>query len=223
MYTKNETSLGAINGLVDTESQVSLNEHRAKTVLLSVPRTAFLALLRLNVWGMATLLSKRAFLVDEATTARQSVPYMWWDLQADWRNAWWNLGGTWDSFVGAVNAGKTKKFLGIKLAPKKIKQLLEDQGIGSTSTLLNQGIGGEPVTLATVIAAAGGIILAVSPLIQIILTNIKKDVPITDLQTFDAFNTSDTQPPKEGMKAGVGLIGAAVLAALYFGTQKKGK
>jgi hypothetical protein len=221
MYTKNETSLGAINGIVNTESQVSLTEHRAKTVLLSLPRTAFLALLRLNVWGMATLLSKRAFLVDEATTARQSVPYMWWDLQADWRNAWWNLGGSWDSFVGAVNAGKTKKFLAIKLAPKKIRQLLEDQGIGSTSTLLNKGIGA--VAEATTIATASAIIIAVTPLIQILLTNIKKDVPITDLQTFDSFNADDTLPPKDGMQAGVGLIGAAVLAALYFGTQKKGK
>jgi len=240
MYTKNETSLGAINGLVNTESQVSLNEHRAKAILLSPARIPFLGLLRLNIWGMATLLSKRVFLVDAATTAKQSVPHMWWDLQADWRNAWWNLGGTWDSFVNAVNAGKTKKFLGIKLAPKKIKQLLSDQGIGSTSTLLNQGIGvtGE---LAAAIAAATPIVIAVLPLIMLILTNIKRDVPNLDVPNLnlDYVEFDETPPPpkegkktppppkegkkkEEGMLGGVGLIGAAVLAALYFGTQKKG-
>jgi hypothetical protein len=123
-------------------------------------RGAFLALIRLNVWGLATLLSKKAFLVDAATTAKQTAPNMWWDIQAKFRNGWWNVGGDWDKFVSAVNAGKSKKALGFKLAPAGIKAKLKAQGIGSYSALgsYDQGIG-EPATLATTAAAATAIYL----------------------------------------------------------------
>ena len=66
----NDTTIGA---LVNTSSQVSLANHKLKILPLSPARVAFLALIRLNVWGLATLLSKKAFLVDAATTANKHL------------------------------------------------------------------------------------------------------------------------------------------------------
>jgi hypothetical protein len=130
----NNTGLGA---LVSTTKQVSGNAHSALRLAppLVLARGAFLGLLRLNVWGLATLLSKKAFLVDAATTAKQTAPNMWWDVGARFRNGWFNLGGDWDKFVSAVNAGKGKKALGLKLAPAGIKAKLKAQGIGSYTAL----------------------------------------------------------------------------------------
>ena len=222
----NDTTIGA---LLNTSSQVSTTEHRLKMAALSIPRVAFLGIIRLNVWGLATLLSKKAFLVDAATTATQKAPNMWWDVQKKWRNGWWNLGGSWDEFVSAVNAGKGKKALGFKLAPKGVKDKLKAQGIGSYTALgsiYEQGIG---VTLEAGIAAASAIIIAVMPLIQILMDNVKKDLPAN---SFEEINYVDEQgnpvsPPtgaddsETSSMAGAGLIGVAALAAIYFGTMSK--
>jgi hypothetical protein len=103
---------------------------------------------------------------------------MWWDVGAKFRNGWFNLGGDWDKFVSAVNAGKSKKALGFKLAPSGIKAKLKAQGIGSYSALgsYNQGIG-EPATLATTATAASAIYLALKPIIDDLFDKFKKDVP----------------------------------------------
>jgi len=224
----NDTTIGA---LLNTSSQVSTTEHRLKMAALSIPRGAFLGLIRLNVWGLATLLSKKAFLVDAATTARQTAPNMWWDLQKKWRNGWWNLGGDWDKFVSAVNAGKGKKALGFKLAPKQIKEKLKAQGIGGYDFAVgsynnDKGIG---VVSETAITAAAAIVVAVMPLIQILMSNIKKDLPV---DSFEEINYVDEKgnpvsPPTgaddstSSSMAGAGLIGVAALAAIYFGTMTK--
>jgi hypothetical protein len=57
-------------------------------------RGAFLGLIRLNVWGLATLLSKKAFEVNKSTTDAQPFGKKWWDVGAKFRNGWWNVGGT---------------------------------------------------------------------------------------------------------------------------------
>ena len=223
----NDTTIGA---LVNTSSQVSLANHKLKILPLSPARGAFLALIRLNVWGLATLLSKKAFLVDAATTAKQTPPNMWWDVGARFRNAWWNLGGDWDKFVSAVNAGKGKKALGFKLAPKQIKEKLKAQGIGGYDFAVgsynnDRGIG----TTETIITAAAAIVVAVMPLIQILMSNIKKDLPV---DSFEEINYVDEKgnpvsPPTgaddstSSSMAGAGLIGLAALAAIYFGTMTK--
>jgi hypothetical protein len=167
----NNTGLGA---LVSTTKQVSGNAHSALRLAppLVLARGAFLGLLRLNVWGLATLLSKKAFLVDAATTATQKAPNMWWDVGGRFRNGWFNLGGDWDKFVSAVNAGKSKKALGFKLAPAGIKAKLKAQGIGSYSALgsYNQGIGSP--TLATTATSASAIYVALKPIIDDFFLNL---------------------------------------------------
>ena len=224
----NNTTIGA---LVNTSSEVSLANHKLKILPLSPARVAFLALIRLNVWGLATLLSKKSFLVDAATTATQTAPNMWWDLQKKWRNAWWNLGGDWDEFVSAVNAGKGKKALGFKLAPRAVKEKLKSQGIGGYDCAVgsfnnNRGIG---AISETTIVAASAIIVAVMPLIELLYANAKKDLPA---DSFEEINYVDEQgnpvtPPTgaddsaTSLMGGAGLIGLAALAAIYFGTMTK--
>ena len=224
----NDTTIGA---LLNTSSQVSTTEHRLKMAALSIPRVAFLGIIRLNVWGLATLLSKKAFLVDAATTATQKAPNMWWDVQKKWRNGWWNLGGDWDKFVSAVNAGKGKKALGFKLAPRQIKEKLKSQGIGGYDSAVGsynseKGIGA--ISEATIVAASA-IIVAVMPLIVLLYSNAKKDLPA---DSFEEINYVDEQgnpvsPPtgandsETSLMGGAGLIGVAALAAIYFGTMSK--
>jgi hypothetical protein len=215
----NNTGLGA---LVSTTKQISTAAHGAANLAppLVLARGSFLALIRLNVWGLATLLSKKAFLVDAATTAKQTAPNMWWDIQAKFRIAWWNVGGNWDKFLSAVNAGKNKKALGFKLAPAGIKAKLKAQGIGSYSALgsYNQGIGSP--TLATTATSASAIYLALKPIIDDLFDKFKKDVPADFLDEFEEPKTGANTAGGSSM-AGAGLIGVAALAAIYFGTMSK--
>jgi hypothetical protein len=216
----NNTGLGA---LVSTTKQVSGNAHSALRLAppLVLARGAFLGLLRLNVFGLAKLLSKKAFLVDAATTDAQPNGEKWWDIQAKFRNGWFNLGGDWDKFVSAVNAGKGKKALGLKLAPKGIKDKLKAQGIGSYTALGSideqQGIG---VTLEAAIAAASAILLALKPILDPLFANAKKDLDPSDLEEFEEPKTGANTTGGSSM-AGAGLIGVAALAAIYFGTMSK--
>jgi hypothetical protein len=154
---------------------------------------------------------------------------MWWDVGGRFRNGWFNLGGDWDKFVSAVNAGKSKKALGFKLAPAGIKAKLKAQGIGSYSALgsYNQGIGSP--TLATTATSASAIYVALKPIIDDLFSKFKSDVP-ADLQEFDfeeykgsgkGDTGSDGSRTGGSSMAGAGLIGVAALAAIYFGTMTK--
>jgi len=151
----NNPDLG-INGIGD--KQISLTAHRALIPTLSAPRAAFLLMLRGNVFGFASLIAKTAFYVDDETTNAQKVGYYWWDIQAKWRNAWWNLGGTWDSFVKAVEAGKNKKPILKNLLPKKIGSKMDALGIGGFGDYNSQTTIGavtpETVGMAAVITTA---------------------------------------------------------------------
>jgi hypothetical protein len=216
----NNTGIGA---LVSTTSKIKTAAHGAANLAppLVLARGAFLGLIRLNVWGLATLLSKKAFEVNKATTDAQPNGKKWWDIQAKFRIAWWNVGGNWDKFLSAVNAGKNKKALGFKLAPSGIKAKLKAQGIGSYSALgsYNQGIG-EPATLATTATAASAIYLALKPIIDDLFDKFKKDVPSDFLDEFEEPKTGANTAGGSSM-AGAGLIGVAALAAIYFGTMTK--
>lgn len=217
-------NLGGI-GVVKTDSQISLTAHRLKTVALSIPRGAFIGLLRLNVWGLASLIKKRAFEVDKATTDKQKMGEYWWDVQAKWRNAWWNLGGTWDKFVSAVNKGASKKPLAYAIAPKKIKDSLKAQGIKGL-----QGIGVVDPGTVTLITSAGVIITAVMPLIMFLVSKTKETLPPEDIEYIfeDELNSGDGSGDGDGLKfdmktAGFGLLGVGVLALLFMGDKKKKK
>ncbi len=224
-------------GSVKTDSQVSGKEHGAKKVLFSPARAAFLGLLRINLWGMASVLAETAFEVDKATTDKQSAPNYWWDVQARWRNGWYNLGGSWSDFVSSVNKGKTRKPFLVAVAPKSIKNKLKAKGITG-----QQGIG-DPATL-TAIGAAAAIIGAITPLLLATINLISQKKastqagsdtlyvdefgnPVTDFNVSTAPNTESgsllVDDSGNVSTAGYGLIGVSVLALLYFGTMSKKK
>ena len=146
-------------GAVKTDRQVGGKEHGAKRILFAPARAAFLGLMRVNLWGMASVLALTAFEVDKATTDSQSAPNYWWDVGARWRNGWYNLGGSWSSFVKAVLKGKNRKPLFVVFAPRAIKNKLKSKGITGS-----MGIGVDPATLTT-IGAAAAIITAMTPLL----------------------------------------------------------
>lgn len=152
-----------LNG-VRTDGQNSLDKHRVAQALLLVPRQAFRAILAFNIGGLATVIAKTAFEVSPEVTKTQSVGKYWWDVQAKWRNAWWNLGGTWGDFISAVNAGKNKKPLFKNLLPRKIGEKLDQLGIGGYHSETSIG-GVDPVTASTEAAGAAIIIKEVGGLL----------------------------------------------------------
>lgn len=214
------TTLGAIK----TDSQVSTAQHNRRVGLYAAARGPFIGLLRMNLWGLATLLSKTAFEVDKATTDSQSAPNYWWDVQARWRNAWWNLGGTWSKFVSAVNRGKNRKPFLVALAPRKIKDKLKAKGISGYN---ETGIGA--VSAATLTAAAT-VIAALTPLILATINIAKEKKQPTGLDFTPVETESDTEfdlglTDEAGniTTAGYGLIGVGVLGLLLLGTKGKKK
>lgn len=162
-----------LNG-VRTDGQNSLAKHRAAQVGLLLPRQAFRLLLSLNIGGLASVIAQTAFEVSPEVTATQSEGKYWWDVQAKWRNAWWNLGGTWGDFISAVNAGKNKKPLFKNLLPRSIGEKLDKLGIGGFDDSKTP-IGVDPATAGTTATNAAAIIGAVSTLLnntlQVLLDN----------------------------------------------------
>ena len=233
----NSTGIGA---LVSTKEQISTQAHNYLNATFFVARKAFLALVQLNVWGLATLLSKKAFYVSEEVNAKAGVGNIWWDVQARFRNGWFNLGGKWDNFVNAVQRGKSKRALGFEFAPAGIKAKLKAQGIGSYTALgsFNRGIG-EVVTGSAILAtvtAASGIYMALKPIIDDLFNKFsKKDANVSEIELQGELNSDNSMFLNNGaggssqnngaggssQKAGAGLIGLAALAAIYFGTMSK--
>lgn len=233
------TALGGLN----LQTKSSIGAWRLKNIALAPARAAFLALVRLNVWGLAKLFSIKLFFVSDAVTATQSVPNMWWDLQAKMRNGWWNLGGTWDALVRAIDAGKNKKAKLFFLAPKNIKARFKAQGI---SGYQSKGIGVVDPATVTAVTLATGIIASLTPLIMLIVnqSNLKKDLANRESETEAAreeaaFNrqfeldrleksggSSDfslTDYTGKLTTAGYGAIGVGVLGLLFVGTVLKNK
>jgi hypothetical protein len=113
-----------------------------KTVGLVAPRKAFLALVALNVRGLATRMSK-------LTTG---------DLEGLWVK---KFGGKLSVLQGAISKGKNKKPL--FGAGKKIKSI---QGIGYVVDSSDSGINGAGASVATIIAAASPILVAAMKMLK---------------------------------------------------------
>lgn len=239
--TYNNAALGALN----LKTQSGHAAWTAKNIALAPARGAFLAIVRLNVWGLAKLFSIKFFFVSDAVTATQSIDNMWWDLQAKMRNGWWNLGGKWDSLVNAINAGKNKKAKLFFLAPKALKARFKAQGITGYKS---QGIGGGVVAA---ISTASGIIASLTPLIVLVLnqSNLKKDLANREKEAESAreqaelnrqFELERLRLQKSGdsgesedfkfqdedgniTTAGYGAIGVGILGLLFVGTSLKNR
>lgn len=204
----------AIGALLNTTSKNKPLAHQLKVLPFAAPRAAFLGLIRLNIWGLATLMKKQMFLVDKATTDASKMGQYYWDIYQRWDIGWYNLGGNMNSLVNAINAGHSKRPLGIKLAPKSLRDKLAAKGISGVDP---QGIGSIEAGIATAM-------IVITPLIPLIMQLINNVVGKNN-KSGDTYDDFTIPPPTDsgispGMM-GAGLVGVALLAALYIGTKKK--
>ena len=237
-----------IGALLNTDRKGKPAFHDIKTGLLAPSRVAFLGLLRLNLWGISSLLKKQMFFVDQATTDASAMGQYYWDIYRRWDIGWYNLGGDMNSLVNAINAGSNKKPLAIKLAPKKIREKLKEKGISGIDA---QGIG----SVESVIVIAMTVISPLIPLIMSAINNkkltasekiaveeadknrveeAKRRIEAEKNRQFeldrikeeagsagDGFSFTDADG--KVTTAGYGIIGAGILGMLFLGTMKKNK
>lgn len=214
-------ALGSINGYIDEKKRDWLHGANRVNPVLIAGRTAFLALIRLNVWGMAANLN--------LLWARSSAGMN--DEKQKWINAWWNLGGIFSNLQDAVVAGRSKKAIAIRLAPIPIQMAYKEatgKGIGRNKI-------GE-ATLAATLTAAAGVISTLTGLLVAVFKLLGKDAATEDGATEDVsvalpVNTKTSfasgggyPPPEDPTKQGINLktlayvgIAAGTLYALSEG------
>ena len=239
----------AIGALLNTDRKGNPNFHNVKKLALGASRIALLGLLRINLWGLSSLLKKQMFFVDQATTDASEMGQYYWDVYKRWDIGWYNLGGDMSSLVNAINAGANKKPIAVNLAPKGIREKLKAKGISGIEA---QGIG-------SVAAVIGTAMLVISPLIPLMMVAInnkklsdtekiavqeaeknrleeaKRRIEAEKNRQFelDRIKALEGKGSGEGFSltdaegkvttAGYGIIGAGVLGMLYLGTMKKNK
>lgn len=149
---------------IDTSSKKQWKHNANKlNPVVAASRIAFLGLIKLNVFGLSTAI--------------------WYGTQKDsnlarkWSNGWWNFGGSWTNFISVNRRSKNRKAIGIKIAPKFIKDAYSSATGKSISGsyLLETPLGVEPATI-TLITAASGAIIALTGLIRAAFQAAGKDM-----------------------------------------------
>lgn len=210
----------SIGAVVQNKTQHNIN--RVNPLMISA-RTAALALIRLNGFGLATALYYKIFQFHDGV--------FWTDVIS----TWYNKGGDMDPFKDAIKAGAKKKVLGIKaidwikkrdgaLANKMDKYLgllyeainyYKGVGIDLREREGVRGIGSFSAVLANLAAAAEVIlpILAAITALLVAMPGKKEDDIIDD-------DPSGSDPGSGAKKAGlspillVGLLGAVAFMAI---------
>jgi hypothetical protein len=211
-------SIGAVE---QNKTQHNINRVRP---LMKAARTAALALIRLNGFGLATVLYYKIFQFHDGV--------FWTDVIS----TWYNKGGDMDPFKDAIKDGAKKKVLGIKaidwikkrdgaLANKMDKYLgllyeainyYKGQGIDLREREGVRGIGVTSAAVLTFLAAAAEVILPILAAITALLVAMpgKKEEDII-------YDTPSGQEPGSGAtQAGlspillVGLLGAVAFMAI---------
>jgi len=196
-------------------------KHNLNRALLAIPRTATLALIRLNAFGLATALYYKIFQFHDGV--------FWTDVIS----TWYNLGGDMDPFKDAIKAGAKKRVLGIRaidwikkrdgvLANKMDKYLgllyeainyYKGQGIDLRERQGVRGIGSIEVVLAN-LAAAAAVIIPLLAAITALLSSIpgKKEEDII-YETPSGEEPGATQAGLSPILL-VGLLGAVAFMAI---------
>ena len=229
--------LGAIGAVAKSTAK-----RAAALVPLTPARAAFLALVRLNALGLASVINYAwAKSADQNQGRPGDSP-----AKSDTLSMWYNLGGRTDSLNAAIRAGETKKavgnkfvlWLGKKNVPgiKKYAALLKEtidhyvnkRKIDIREPKKVRGIG-EPASggIAATITAAMPIILAILPLLAALAGRTPSDNEFNNLAKTYGDGTTDTPPanfePKGGVMAGgitPLLIAGGLAAALLFMKKK---
>jgi len=233
--------LGAIGAIAKN------NAKRAAAIIPLTPaRAAFLALVRLNALGLASVIN---YAWAKSAYQNQGRPGDS-PAKSDTLSMWYNLGGRTDSLNAAIRAGETKKavgnkfvlWLGKKNVPgiKKYAALLKEtidhyvnkRKIDIREKKKVRGIGAEPAStgLAATITAAMPIILAILPLLAALAGRTPSDREFDDVAKTYGDGTTDTppadyEPKKTAISAGglTPLLIAGGLAAALLLTGKKSK
>lgn len=211
----------SIGAVVQDKTKHNLNRVNP---LMKAARTAALALIRLNGFGLATVLYYKIFQFHDGV--------FWTDVIS----TWYNKGGDMDPFKDAIKDGAKKKVLGIKaidwikkrdgsLANKMDKYLgllyeainyYKGQGIDLRERQGVRGIGVTSAAVLTFLAAAAEVILPILAAITALLVAMpgKKEEDII-------YDTPSGQDPGSGAtQAGlspillVGLLGAVAFMAI---------
>jgi hypothetical protein len=219
------SSPDTINGIgVDTSRKKDFS-HAAWKIPLAPGRGAFLLLVKMNAWGLATVLNL-------AWARSQNFQG---SVKTDWQNAWHNLGGSFQKLQSAVSAGRGKKAFAVKLAPQKIKNAYA-KAVGKSIRGLNantiaerdkySGIADGGFTAA--MAAAAPLVAALTPLI--LLAFGKGGDTLTNFEDPDLIDFDEVEdlppppPPEDGTKFGMDLKPIITVAAVaLIGSQFLGK
>jgi hypothetical protein len=220
----NKTILGSYPGPVNGVG------HKARTVFYTPTRGAFLSIVRLNAFGLADLLNipndprMSAEKKAKAKVLVDAFYQKWYD----------KFGGNRTALANVIANGAKERAFGFNIPLVKnlgfVKDLKAAGAIGNVPN--NQvGIGVAGETFIAVCEAAWPVLVALGTILTVLVSIFKKPdgtLPGTgsgtdgtgDNRIIDNSGNTPPPPPTEDT-AGYGLIGAAVLAALYFGTQSK--
>jgi hypothetical protein len=226
---------GTSNAMIGNIGAIAKNNAKraAAMVPMTLPRNAFLALVRLNALGLASVINYAwAKSADQNKGKPGDAP-----AKSDTLAAWYNLGGNADALNAAIKAGEQKKAAGNKfilwLAEKNIPgakrygALLKetiDHYVNSRKIDIREkkgvrGIGMTGAEIAAAIAAATPVIMAIIPLIAAMAS---REMSQTEL---DQFNDGTDFTPGAPTQAGglTPLLIAGGLAAALLLTGKKSK
>ena len=221
----NKTVLGSYPGPVNgwLEDQA----HKARTVFYTPTRGAFLSIVRLNAFGLADLLNipndprMSAEKKAKAKVLVDAFYQKWYD----------KFGGNRTALANVIANGAKERAFGFNIPLVKNLDFVKDlKAAGAIGNVPNNqvGIGVAGETFIAVCEAAWPVLVALGTILKALTTIFKKPdgtLP-TGYETNDGGRIIDNSgntppPPPTEDTAGYGLIGAAVLAALYFGTQSK--
>jgi hypothetical protein len=175
----------SLTGIGDEKKDILHGANRINPILIS-GRAAFLSLIKINLWGMATNLN----LAWARSNANENfgTHQSYASVKQKWINAWYNLGGIFSNLQSAVNTGRYKKPFGIKLAPQSIKEAYQKATRSSISGM--DGIG----SVAATLTAAGTVIAALTGLLVGVMNLLGKDVPVEDASQYNIPEGFETVP-----------------------------
>ena len=215
----NKTILGSYPGPVNGVG------HKARTVFYTPTRGAFLSIVRLNAFGLADLLNLPN---DPRMSAEKKAKAK--VLVDGFYQKWYDkFGGNRTALAEVIAKGAKERAFGFNIPLVKnldfVKNLKAAGAIGNVPN--NQvGIGAAGETFIAVCKAAWPVLVAIGTILKALVSIFKKPdgtLPGTGSGTDSADDLAKRNigPPPTEDTAGYGLIGAAVLAALYLGTTSK--
>ena len=219
----NKTVLGSyprpVNGWLQDKA------HKARTVFYTPTRGAFLSIVRLNAFGLADLLNIPN---DPRMSAEKKAKAK--VLVDGFYQKWYDkFGGNRTALAEVIAKGAKERAFGFNIPLVKnldfVKNLKAAGAIGNVPN--NQvGIGVAGETFIAVCKAAWPVLVAIGTILKALVSIFKKPdgtLPGTGSGTDSADDLAkrNTGPQPTEDTAGYGLIGVAVLAALYLGTTSK--